>query len=485
MGQTAGWLVLGAWGIALGCVGPDVNDTRGSRDSGDPATTPSNPPTTRGTWPVDQVRMEPTFHLFREIGASVMWGAVPLDRDRYPQEGREITWRVEDPGVATVAADGRVWAGGAGETEVVAEIEGVEARAGVRVDLWDDTGVGRHRMCGLKTGGRAYCRSRTGRVLRVPHDQPVEKISVAGGHACLLDAMGDAWCWGEGSLGQLGHGGTDDVEDPVRVAGGHAFIGIAASSGGVGTFAHTCGLTVGGEVWCWGHGGGGQLGVDEADLPTCDHGGEDRPCSPEPVRVQVPTDATGGATDAIVVAIDARAGVTVALTDDGLAHEWGASGVTSSPVRPVEGVSALITITRGERFTCGTDALGEATCWGATAGSRLGRGEDPSPAPGAVLGGHVFAQVDAGRAHACGITEEGEALCWGENAQGELGLGTFGDPEPAPGATVTELRFARIVAGDGATCAVTRDGRLFCWGAFNSGASSWFATPTRVPDPPV
>src|SRR5262249_33184663 len=67
--------------------------------------------------------------------------------------------------------------------------------------------------------------------------------------ACGLASNGTASCWGANSMGQLGDGGTGDLSQPTSgapVAGGHAFVSLAA-----GAF-HACGLTSGGTAYCWG-----------------------------------------------------------------------------------------------------------------------------------------------------------------------------------------------------------------------------------------
>src|SRR6185503_18848341 len=72
-----------------------------------------------------------------------------------------------------------------------------------------------------------------------------------------LTTTGQAYCWGQGTSGQLGNGIPADVSTPVQVAGGFTFVSLTASEVGV------CGLTAGGRAFCWGaspsHGDGTAL----------------------------------------------------------------------------------------------------------------------------------------------------------------------------------------------------------------------------------
>lgn len=106
---------------------------------------------------------------------------------------------------------------------------------------------------------------------------PVNMATVLGGvfdttslvagtaHTCALTPTGTAYCWGSNSNGQLGNasvaiGGRSS--SPVTVAG-PAFVHLYS-----GEF-HTCGLTAGGQAWCWGRNASGQLGIGTTtDSPT-------------------------------------------------------------------------------------------------------------------------------------------------------------------------------------------------------------------------
>ena len=74
-------------------------------------------------------------------------------------------------------------------------------------------------------------------------------------YSCAVTSGGDADCWGDNGVGQLGDGSDSSSVTPVLVvAQGTAT--VAVSSG----FDHSCGLTVAGVAFCWGSSSSGKLG---------------------------------------------------------------------------------------------------------------------------------------------------------------------------------------------------------------------------------
>ena len=82
------------------------------------------------------------------------------------------------------------------------------------------------------------------------------QVSVGDTHTCGLLANGKVMCWGANSDGQLGDGTTIESYSPVHInsANGMVFTNIDAGK------AHSCATNDMGELYCWGRNSFGQLG---------------------------------------------------------------------------------------------------------------------------------------------------------------------------------------------------------------------------------
>lgn len=129
--------------------------------------------------------------------------------------------------------------------------------------------AGGNFSCGVTSSGAGYCWgfNNNGQLGSATADPwSVAPVAVTGGltftsvaagvgeHACGLTPVGEAYCWGDNSYGQLGNGSTVGGPTPVAVAGGLAFTQLSG-----GRF-HTCGLATDGAVYCWGYNTAGALG---------------------------------------------------------------------------------------------------------------------------------------------------------------------------------------------------------------------------------
>ena len=91
----------------------------------------------------------------------------------------------------------------------------------------------------------------------------VSALAAGGRHTCAVTSGGDARCWGDNGYGQLGDGTTTTRLTPVAVAGLTGSVAGAAA----GT-SHTCAVTTGGSLVCWGFDGYGQIGIGTRSFIT-------------------------------------------------------------------------------------------------------------------------------------------------------------------------------------------------------------------------
>lgn len=268
-------------------------------------------------------------------------------------------------------------------------------------------------------------------------------------HTCVLNLMGEPFCWGSGGSGRLGNLGMLQESLPVpTVTGGEQFITVEAG------LAHTCGLTVKGEAWCWGSGGDGRLG----------NGGT--AAAYTPVRVFG---------DITFVQMAVGRTHTCALEEDGTAWCWGGggngklgNGSTNSSPLPLEVLGGLkyTWLSSGSFHTCGIATTGDSYCWGSATNGKRGDGitSGTLAEPSKVLGGHIFTKIYAGEQHTCALKQDGEAWCWGRNAAGQLGTGTF-TSSSQPVKVTGGHRFVTIAMGFDYTCGVATTGKAYCWGS--------------------
>lgn len=301
-------------------------------------------------------------------------------------------------------------------------------------------------------------------------------LSAGRGHACSIGSGGQAYCWGQGSFGQLGNGSTSNRLAPTAVSDGLTFAAIEA-----GDF-HTCGVTTVGQAYCWGYNGQGQLGAGSISNNICE---AVHPCRLTPVAV------SGGLT---FVSISAGLWHTCGITSEHQAYCWGegfegrlgnGSQTRHSTPQPVSGELAFASISASLSHTCGVTTAGQGYCWGNGASGKLGNGSTANRLiPVAVSNGLTFTSIIAGAGHTCGVTSSGEGYCWGLGLFGRLGnssTASFSTPQPVSGGLV----FAQISAGGIHTCGVTVAGIGYCWGGridgnLGDGGLSSRSTPSPV-----
>ena len=98
----------------------------------------------------------------------------------------------------------------------------------------------------------------------------------------------------------------------------------------------------------------------------------------------------------------------------------------------------------------------------------------------------------AGGGHTCVVEGSGSVSCWGRDDFGQLGDGATanqGAPAPVTLSSNESVLATAIAAGASHTCALTSDGRIFCWGRADrqqlGGEEMTSLPPSLVVGPPA
>lgn len=333
-----------------------------------------------------------------------------------------------------------------------------------------------------------------------PAPQPApaasRRLSAGGSHSCAILSNGSVKCWGDNEFGKLGLGDTADRGDAagemgadlpaVDLGNGRTAVAIAAGS------RHTCAVLDNGQLKCWGHNAGGQLGLGD----TANRGD-----GPGEMGDNLPAVDLGTGRTAVSVSIGQE--YTCAVLDNGSVKCWGANnlgqaGLGDTAVRgnaPGEMGDDLpavdlgtgrtaITVSASVSFTCALLDDGSVKCWGSGGTGALGQGNTANRGDGAGemgddlpainLGtGRSAVAITTGGSHVCAVLDNGSVKCWGFSIDGGLGLGNtsgrgdgpgeMGDALPAV-SLGTGRTAVGVSAGSSHTCAVLDDGAVKCWG---------------------
>ncbi|HEY6926835.1 MAG TPA: Ig-like domain-containing protein, partial [Steroidobacteraceae bacterium] len=304
-------------------------------------------------------------------------------------------------------------------------------------------------------------------LISAPEALPLTQITAGAGQTCGLTPRHVAYCWGYVESGVLGVGflppGDYFTPTPMKVLGGIEWASITAG------YAQSCGVTTGGDAYCWGT--GAPTGIDFSET------------------FYTPARVPGTRT---MSALQAGGSTTCGIASNGHAGCWGNyANLAIIPTAADTGGGfawrgseppSFSMMAAGLGYSCGVSVDGVGHCWGLSNGGQLGTGSF-APTLGyvsgylsvigsdTVAGGLRFTAIAAGESHTCGITTAGLAYCWGLGDQGQVGVGPMmlSHRYPTPVPVAGGLRFTALSVGLRYSCAITAAGSAYCWGANDRG----------------
>jgi alpha-tubulin suppressor-like RCC1 family protein len=239
----------------------------------------------------------------------------------------------------------------------------------------------------------------------------VTQLAATDNTNCAIKTDTTVWCWGENDDFELGQGGVgeDDSAVPVQVKAvvGNFVTGAVQISGQDGTF---CALKSDTTAVCWGRGTDGQLGdggTTDLSLASQVWTGSQNLSG---IRKIVPGRA-------FTCAVMLSGGVKCWGNDADAALGNGAGGNNPFP-GDVEGITNAVDIGGGSNTACALLADASMKCWGDNAYGNVGNGAAPTDAqsPVTVLTG--VRKISVGYQTVCAQPLDLSLKCWGQGSEG-------------------------------------------------------------------
>lgn len=297
--------------------------------------------------------------------------------------------------------------------------------------------------------------------------ESVVQLQSGNMYTCSLWESGMVSCWGGDASSWSGEPSMPPSASPVRLAGPTDAKLLARGPGTL-----NCALNEDDEVWCWGA-ASGLVSEPESShvLPLRVEG---LPEDQQVVDLVVSSEAA--------CAHLANEEVWCWGNSEKLGHE-GEGDPEYLPPAPITGFdSEVVELSAGWANFCARTTKGDVWCWGA----RI-IGENfftMTPVPERVPGLSGATSLGVGNLLSmCAVTEAG-VRCWGINDQMQLGSEDpmAGRLEPTTVAGLSDVR--SVGTGASHSCALTREGEVYCWGGNNSGElgreGERSATPVKI-----
>lgn len=273
--------------------------------------------------------------------------------------------------------------------------------------------------------------------------------------SCGITTAGMMKCWGDSA----GTGGSGFANTPTAVVGSDVYVDVASGS------YHSCGVTTTGVMKCWGDGWEGKLGNGDGT-----GAGQNSPVVADSgtlyKRVAAGRNHTCGITS----------GDKIRCFGTGSAGQLGDGSTSATPrlvAVDVDATTSYREIAAGEDTTCAITTTGILKCWGANGEGQLGDGSQLTrSSPTVIDTGVSYAKISTAASfnyHTCGLTSAGIVKCWGSNSVGQIGNAVTGGRSLSPVAIDGVVTYSEISVSFGTSCGLTTGGAMKCWGRGTGG----------------
>ncbi|MDB2569456.1 putative Ig domain-containing protein, partial [Candidatus Poseidonia alphae] len=214
-------------------------------------------------------------------------------------------------------------------------------------------------------------------------DRTAVAITAGYRHTCAILDNGSVSCWGRGNFGQLGNGGTSQQNSPTLTSSlGTGRTAVAISAGDI----HTCAILDNGSASCWGAGSRGRLGnggSSQQNSPTLTS-------SLGTGRTAVAI--SGGAKHTCAI-LDSGSVSCWGIGEDGQLGDGGTSDQNSPTLTSSLGTGrTAVALENGHAHACAILDDASMKCWGNDNNEQLGNGATVSTGdlPVLVSGSHTW-----------------------------------------------------------------------------------------------
>lgn len=283
--------------------------------------------------------------------------------------------------------------------------------------------------------------------------QGIIDIEAGAMHTCALTTGGEVLCWGLNGYGQLGTGTYENQSIPVKVQGLPGKATMITSGG-----SFSCALLQTGEVYCW-----GQNFVDPMGW------------SSRPLNFPLPVKTEG--IDQKVIDIDAGNNHVCVVYESGSVACWGANwsgelgdeseyqSESETPIIVSRLINKAVAVAALGENTCAFLEDGALYCWGMNATIESTQENASTPFEVKNLPGRAV-QITGDTSYRCTLFGDATVYCWGWGFAKEHGIDDYETPQKLSG---LETGIVAIDSLYEHICALHRNGSIYCWGSNESG----------------